>query len=300
MSARIGLVGGAGFIGTGLARAALAMGYRVSVLDPQPSLVPGVQYSNCELSDASALKEWMSDVDVVVLLAGLLSGPALRQPREAWATNVVGCTMALDAAICAGVERVILLSSAAVYARDAEARALSEVAPTAPVGLYGTAKLSLEYAVRAAVAAGLPAALILRPFTVFGHGPMRGERGHFIGRWLELALAGEALAIHGDGRQPVDLVQLETVSAICLRFVSEVAPPPLRILNATGGAPLSVVELAAIFQQAHPGIRARHVPPAETAPLHGWGDPHAMSAYLGQMPPPPRAAIRAFLDEKFK
>lgn len=297
MRRRIGLVGGAGFIGTCLARAAVAGGHEVSVLDPVTPVVCGVDHVRFALDEVSALRRWVSRQDTVVLLAGLLAAPAERRPREAWAVNLSGCVATLDAAVVTGVERVIVLSSAMVYDRHFEAGSLSEDAATAANGLYGTAKLALEHATRAAVAAGLPAALIMRPFTVFGPGPMRGDKGHFMGRWLELALAGEPLTIHGSGLQPVDLVHVDTVAQICLKFMDEPEPQRLRILNATGGAPVSVVDLATLFQQARADVGVRHVFPENHTPLRGWGDPTAMREYLGHVPRHPLDAMRAFLAD---
>jgi nucleoside-diphosphate-sugar epimerase len=184
-----------------------------------------------------------------------------------------------------------------VYDRSVD-RPLSEDSPLAENGAYGAAKLSFERATQAAVDSGMSSALILRPFTVYGHGLMSGDRGHFIGRWLELAEAGRPLTIYGAGLQSVDLVCVATVSDVCFRYISEARPLPLRTLNVTAGAPLSILDVAVAFQEARPDIQIQCVNSPELVTLNGWGDSSAMSEYLGQVLPSPLAALRVFLNEK--
>jgi len=105
--------------------------------------------------------------DVVVHLAGPVpggtpSGAGLR------ASSAGAVSQLLPAAASAGVRRIVLASSAAVYG-DRGAAPRRETDAAAPVGEYGRDKAEAEELVAAAVGAGhIREAIILRPFNVFG------------------------------------------------------------------------------------------------------------------------------------
>jgi nucleoside-diphosphate-sugar epimerase len=105
----------------------------------------------------------------VVALGGVTAGDA-----RALAANAAAARDALEAAAQAGVRRVLLLSSAAVYGPG---RGLSEAGPARPVSEYGRAKLEMERAVAAWVAArpGAPEACCLRLGNVAGADALLGR-----------------------------------------------------------------------------------------------------------------------------
>src|SRR5262249_12083819 len=138
-----------------------------------------------------------------------------------------------------------------------------------------------EMALRAAAFGGLCAGLVLRPFTVFGPGPMDGARAHFIGRWLAQARAGQPLTLHGSGGGVVGLVRVGAVAGLVLRFLDRPASLPFMVLNATGGTPLTVSEIADCFRKVAPGISIERVSAPNGAIRRGWGNPTAMCAFLG-------------------
>lgn len=82
----------------------------------------------------------MQKAQVLVALAGVTSGTP-----TALAQNSLLALAALDAATKAGLNRVFLLSSAAVYGRGAGG--FSETGPPVPVAPYGQAKLEMEQVV---------------------------------------------------------------------------------------------------------------------------------------------------------
>jgi UDP-glucose 4-epimerase len=94
----------------------------------------------------------------LVMMAGVTPGPAVDD--AALAVNRTLAEACLDAARQAGIGRVLLASSAAVYGLHPDGLALDETAPTAPISAYGRAKLDMEAAAAPARDAGLNVTLL--------------------------------------------------------------------------------------------------------------------------------------------
>nr|WP_281356689.1 NAD(P)-dependent oxidoreductase [Sulfitobacter algicola] len=91
----------------------------------------------CPVSDPSSLSLAAQDCDVILNLAGVTSGS-----KDQLRLNTDLAISALNAARTAGVNRVILISSAAVYGGSDDD--VSEIARRQPVGAYGLAKCQME------------------------------------------------------------------------------------------------------------------------------------------------------------
>ena len=111
----------------------------------------------------------------LAMLAGVTPGPGV--DSAALSLNRTLAEACLDAAWQAGIGRVLLASSAAVYGLDPDGLALDETAPTTPISAYGRAKLDMEAAAPPARDAGLNVS-VLRIGNVAGAdallGPLTG------------------------------------------------------------------------------------------------------------------------------
>lgn len=295
------VLGGSGVAGTGIVAALLDADVDVDVIDLQPPSRshPRLRFIEADLRDDATI-EGIADYEHVVVAFGLLARGLSEQPDAALRFNLDLTLRVAQAARRGACRRFVFLSSAMVYDRTHASGALSEDAAVRGRCLYTHSKLAVEHTLHCAVAAGLPPTLILRPFTIFGPGPLRGAAGHLIGRWLELAAAGEALTIYGDGTQTVDLVPSAVLGAACVRLLEESEPPPLRVLNGTCGQPLSIGALADLFRASLPGVRVCSVeaPQSSTPSSQTWGDGCALQAYLATPLPDPARSISAFLRER--
>ena len=123
---RMALVtGGAGFIGSHLAEALLATGYRVRVLDDlstgRRDNLPSRQSDDFEfwegsIADRDFLIQAMSGVDLVFHLAAMVAVPeSIDNPRRCLELNDLAVFNLYEAAAAAGVGRIIYSSSSAVY-----------------------------------------------------------------------------------------------------------------------------------------------------------------------------------------
>src|SRR5262245_18011668 len=183
---RIALVGGDGFIGSNLFRHLKKSGWQVEIFDlPEcDNFLPGEIVRPLNIADPTVTLDQLLAYDAIVLLAGLLGRECEARPAAGWSTNVFGPGRVLSTLLQAGTQglarkRVIFLSSAAVYDQRVATPPYLESSATGGYSLYSLSKLAIEYAIRAAVLADVYDALILRPFTVFGHHGMRRRVGHF-------------------------------------------------------------------------------------------------------------------------
>jgi UDP-glucose 4-epimerase len=130
---------------------------------------------------------------------------------------------------------VVVASSSSVYG-DTEVSPKHEGLPTAPRSPYAASKLATEsYALAHQVSYGLPV-LALRFFNVYGPlQPADHPYAAVVPRFVDAALAGRPLEVHGDGRQSRDFTFVGTVVAVLARAVAEgtSAPGPVNLAFGT-------------------------------------------------------------------
>jgi nucleoside-diphosphate-sugar epimerase len=138
------VTGGAGFLGINLIRHILAKGHRVTSLDFAPFSYPDVKdrirVINGDIRSRLAVDRAMADVQIVVHCAAALP---LYEPSEIRSTDVEGTRMVLEAAQRHKVDRVIHISSTAVYGIP-DHHPLVEDDMVHGVGPYGEAKVMAE------------------------------------------------------------------------------------------------------------------------------------------------------------
>jgi nucleoside-diphosphate-sugar epimerase len=166
--ARVGVIGGSGFIGTWLVEALRARDYAVRIIDVEPSERFPELSVRADVSDRAALLEACRGCDLLYNLAAEHRDDV--RPRERYhQVNVQGAEGTCAVVEELGIERIIFTSSVAVYGLpEGEA---DEDAPCRPFNDYGRTKLEAEAAFRR-WAEGSPrrSLSIVRPTVVFGPG----------------------------------------------------------------------------------------------------------------------------------
>lgn len=188
------LVLGAGQVGTFAARALTENGADVVTADLKPTLGYYARFGpqrptpllSLDILDECALAGMLRELrpSLVLLCAGLVGESCERSPERAWQVNVEGARRVAWAALNAQVERLVLVSTLAVYGRPSCQR-ISETASLNPGSVYGRTKVAAEEAVRELVVKGLDVR-ILRPCGVYG--PLRLGAGSHSARFIEQAI----------------------------------------------------------------------------------------------------------------
>ena len=296
------IVGGSGFIGTGLALALTDSGMEVTTLDIVPP--PTITANRCrhvfaDITDRKSLSGLFSGQAHVFLLAALLAKRCREDPRRGWQTNVLGIANVLDAlGMEAPSARVVFPSTGGIYAPQIE-YPVAEDAPKRCQGIYVSSKLAGEAMVHAHAAAVLASAVVLRLFTVYGAGPAAGARGHFIASWIERIRAGLALTIHGDGTQTVDLTHVSDVARACrLAIETRLQPGETKTFNIGSGMETLINEVARWMQAYSPATRLVYQPELQDyGPRRQFGDIRCALGELGYKPcVRPRDGLTALLN----
>jgi nucleoside-diphosphate-sugar epimerase len=211
---RIFITGGAGFIATTLARELVDANTVVAVDNLHRDALTGTplaEHPNLEfhkvdvLTEPERLAELAQGATHIVHCAAIAGvDTVIESPVRTMRVNVIGTYNALEAALATRdtLERFVDFSTSEVFGRYAFRVREGEVTTIGSVGearwTYAVSKLAGEHMARAYFdELGLPATTV-HPFNVFGPGQIGGGA---IRAFIEAALAGRDLTIHGDGSQ---------------------------------------------------------------------------------------------------
>jgi UDP-glucose 4-epimerase len=220
---RTTITGGAGFIGANLARHLTARGHEVVVLDDlstgSRANLDGVDARLVEGSilDPAALDEVFAGAGSVVHLGARPSVPrSIADPVASHRVNDLGTIEVLEAVRRRGADapHLVVASSSSVYGANPTLPKHEDLAPR-PVSPYAASKLATEsYALAGGASFGLDV-LAVRFFNVFG--PLQAA-GHayaaVVPAFIDAALAGQPLPVHGDGTQTRDFTFVGSVCEV--------------------------------------------------------------------------------------
>ena len=147
------VVGGAGYIGSHAARALKRAGHEAIIFDNLSTgyefLAAGFELVKADVLDTAALMRVFPRVDAVMHFAAhAYVGESVADPRKYFRNNVEGGLSLLNAALEAGVKKIIFSSSCAVYGEPAIVP-IDEQTPRQPVNPYGVSKAFFEQALEA-------------------------------------------------------------------------------------------------------------------------------------------------------
>ncbi len=268
------VTGGAGFIGSHITRTLLEKGNQVRILDNFSSgrreNLTGldVELIEGDLRDASKVAEAVKGMDIVFHEAAFVSvAESMEKPLECLDVNVTGTSIVFETARKAGVKRVVIASSAAVYG-DSEVYPLSEDSPLRQLSPYATSKrIDEKYAELFTNYFGLEVAA-LRYFNVYG--PRQRPDSMYAAAvpiFIRRMLDNKPITIYGDGDQTRDLVNVRDVVQANL-LASEHPAAPGKIFNVCTGVETRLLDLLNILYKIFPD-----------APKHVHAEPRAGDIY---------------------
>jgi len=228
------ITGATGAIGPSVVHALYKTGYRLRAFSVDESasglFPPPVEVVIGDVVDRAAVESAMQGVDAVVHMAALLHivnpPPEMREKYEG--INIGGTETVVEVALAAGVKRIVLFSTIAVYGQ-ADGKVFNEQSPTNPDTFYAQTKLAAEKIVlNAKGAAGQPIGAVLRLGAVYGS----RIKGNY--RRLTRALARHRFIPIGKGLNHRTMVYDKDVGRAAVLAVSHPAASG-RVFNVTDG-----------------------------------------------------------------
>lgn len=214
---RVVVTGGAGFIGSHLARALLDDGHSVVVIDElstgfREHVPAGADFVEGSIVDGDLMREAVAGAEVVFHLAAARAvGRSVEDPLTTDKVNTQGTLTLLLAAREQGVRRVVMASSSSVYG-GAAPLPTPEDAPLVPKSPYAVSKLAGEHYARVFWELYGLETVRLRYFNVFG--PAQRPDSPYaavIPLFAQAILEGRVPEIHGDGLQSRDFTYIDDV-----------------------------------------------------------------------------------------
>ncbi len=285
------VTGGAGFIGSHLVRALLESGQRVRVLDDfstgRRENLAGLPRERLDVVEgdlrcAETLHQALRGVEVVFHQAAFVSVPAsMEDPLACHDVNATGTLQLLEGARQAGVRKVVLASSAAVYG-DAQAFPLQEHLPPRPLSPYAATKAVDELYARLYTTAYHLPVVALRYFNVYG--PRQRPDSPYaaaIPIFARRMLAGQPPVIYGDGGQRRDFVFVRDVAQANL-LAAACPEADGQVFNICTGREVSLLELIAVLQDLIPAAPSPVFAPPRAGDIYrSVGDPTRAAQVLG-------------------
>jgi UDP-glucose 4-epimerase len=254
------VTGGAGYIGSVVARQLLGAGHDVTVLDSlyrgHRSAIPeGAAFVQVDLNDraetAAALQPGFDGVLHFAALA--LVAESVEFPERYWRGNVGATLNLLEAMVASGTPRLVFSSTCATYG-EPDVVPIAEDTPNAPINSYGQSKLAVDRMIGDFCAAHPLGAISLRYFNVAGASGPCGEHHepetHIIPLVLQAA-AGQRdhVKLFGtdyptrDGSAVRDYIHVEDLADAHLLALDRITANEHRIYNLGNGNGFSVREV---------------------------------------------------------
>ena len=288
------VTGVAGFIGSNLAAKLLDRGYVVRGLD---NLETGrelnldrfndnsdFEFVEGDIRDRELLRDLTDGVDYLFHQAAVSSVPrSVEDPVSSTDINCTGTAAVLDAARHAGVDSVVVASSAAVYGSSEVLPKVETMAecPESPYALskYYTEKLALQFSELYEINT-----IALRYFNIFG--PYQNPNGDYaavIPKFIDLMLDNTRPVIYGDGEQSRDFTYID--NAIQANILAAEEDATGEVINVACGERISIDELVSyINEELEADIEPRYEPSRPGDIPHSCADISKAKNVLGYEP----------------
>jgi UDP-glucose 4-epimerase len=246
------VTGGAGFIGSNLARFLTSAHNHVTVIDDlSTGRLENIQGLNDEenfkflqgsITDLDFLRESFQGIDFVFHEAALPSVPrSVKDPVTTNEVNIKGTLNVLVASKDAGVRKVVYASSSSVYG-DTPTLPKNESMTPNPLSPYAVSKIAGEYYCQVFADVFRLPTVSLRYFNVYG--PWQDPSSEYaavIPKFITNVLADKPPVVYGDGTQTRDFTFINDVIQANVRAMESTATG---VYNAAGGKRITINDLA--------------------------------------------------------
>lgn len=254
---KVFITGGAGFIGSNVARYFLDFlerSYPVVVFDNLstgfiqnlPSS-PNLQFIKGDIRDKELLATSMEGCEAVLHLAAAVGNiRSIENPNEDSEINVLGTLNVLNAARHTGIRKIVYSSSAAIFG-EPKNLPIDEEHPLAPDSPYGVSKLGGELHCLCYAKLYEMDIVCLRYFNVYGPNQRYDAYGNVIPIFATKKINKEPLTIYGDGEQTRDFVHVSDVAQA--NFLGATCPNVGGTYNIGSGQSITINQLAMMMNE---------------------------------------------------
>lgn len=287
------VTGGAGFIGSNVAEELVRRGLAVRIFDDFSSgkrqnlaaFADKVEVVEGDLRDMAAVRRAVRGVTGVYHQAALRSVPrSVDNPLATNDVNITGTLQLLMACRDAGVKRVVAASSSSVYGANEELPKREDQA-LLPVSPYAASKLAGEHYCRIFTHLYGLETVSLRYFNVFG--PRQDPDSQYaavVPLFIQAALDGVPLTVHGDGLQSRDFTFIDNVVQANLRAMEAPAAAG-EAFNIACGARYTLMDIVhAVERELGVTATCNHTPPRAGDVRHTLADIGKAERLLGFKP----------------
>jgi len=284
------VTGGAGFIGSHLVEALVTRGDQVRVLDNFSSgkqnnlslVADQIEIIEGDLRNSEDIAKAVKNVDLVFHEAAFVSVPkSLQEPSECFEINVQAVINLLAAAKEAGVRRVVLASSAAVYGAQPN-MPLHEGLPGELLSPYAASKQFNESLASLYTHSFGVETVALRYFNVYG--PRQSPDSDYaavIPKFIDQLSNDRPAIVFGDGMQRRDFVHVSDVVRANL-LAAEAVEAPGRAINICSGKETSLLDLLSALMEIYPNAPETEFSEARLGDVpRSLGDPTLAKELLG-------------------
>ena len=203
------VTGGSGYFGETVVRRLRERGSAVRIFDlvDNEDRPKDVEFIQGDVRTPDAVARAMQGVDVVH--HNVAQVPLAKDREMFWSVNVDGTRIVMEQALRAGVRKVVLVSSSAIYGVPPSNPVTHSTQPH-PREAYGTAKYEGEKIGSSYMNKGLEVAIV-RPRTILGHGRLGIFQILF--EWVR---RGRPLYLLGKGHNRYQFVHAEDLASLCL------------------------------------------------------------------------------------
>jgi UDP-glucose 4-epimerase len=218
------ITGGAGFIGSNLAKRLVEDGHSVVVLD---SLLRGnkldketyskIEFIKGDVRDLHTVNQASKNCDLIFHFAAVLGVDIVADnPVETMDVEVIGTRNVVEAAFLNNVKKIMYASTSGIYGHSAIENALTEEVLVDPRTSYAMAKRYNEiYLASHHEEKGLNV-VSLRFFNVYGKNQ---DNRMVVPRFFEQALGNEPITVFGTGNQTRDFTYIDDTVEACVRLM---------------------------------------------------------------------------------
>jgi UDP-glucose 4-epimerase len=263
---KVVVTGGAGFIGSHVAKKLIDAGYEVFIIDnmlagKKENLHPKAIFFNLDIRNLKDIEPVFKDAKYVFHFAAIPSVQySIENPQETNDVNIGGTLNVLTAAKNSGVKRVVYSASSSVYG-DVKVLPITENESPKPKSPYALQKYVGElYCKMFSEIYGLET-VCPRYFNVYGDGqPSTGAYASVIAKFLALKKENKPLTIVGDGNQTRDFVNVDDVADANLLAATSKKVGKGESINIGTGKKYSVKEITKIIGGPTASLPARIEP----------------------------------------